>query len=186
MAHTAPPTHARRRGERFFGIVLAVIGCLVAVVAVVALNHPNGRRASAANETALVSTSSSPTSSAAAGQSTASANDPTAAGQSAAAVTTPPPSPVRPALVVLNNTERTGLAAGAADTFRHGGWTVTSVADYANDILSTAAYYDPSVPGAQAAADQLQKQFPAIKRVEPRFGDLPAGPIVVVLTDDYS
>ena len=45
---------------------------------------------------------------------------------------------------------------------------------------------DPSVTGAQAAAEALQSQFPAIKRVKERFGGLPGGPIVVVLTSDYS
>jgi hypothetical protein len=70
--------------------------------------------------------------------------------------------------------------------FRQGGWTVTSTGDFQGDILSTAAYYDPSVTGAQAAAEALQSQFPAIKRVKERFGGLPGGPIVVVLTNDYS
>jgi hypothetical protein len=42
------------------------------------------------------------------------------------------------------------------------------------------------VAGAQASAQALRAQFPAIKRVEPKFGSLPAGPIVVVLTSDYS
>ena len=56
-----------------------------------------------------------------------------------------------------------------------------------NDILSTCAYYDPSVVGAQAAATALQAQFPAIKRVEPQFAELAAynSPIVVILTPDY-
>jgi len=32
----------------------------------------------------------------------------------------------------------------------------------------------------------LQQQFPAIKRVKERFAELPPGPIVIVLTSDYS
>jgi hypothetical protein len=63
---------------------------------------------------------------------------------------------------------------------------VTRFDNYQNDILSTCAYYDPSVDGAEAAAQALQQQFPAIKRVKPRFAELPSGPIVVVLTPDYS
>ncbi|HZC72934.1 MAG TPA: LytR C-terminal domain-containing protein [Jatrophihabitans sp.] len=95
-------------------------------------------------------------------------------------------------LIVLNNTTTTGLAAQAAQRFEGGGWTVTSVSNYQNSILSTCAYYDPAVTGAKAAATALQRQYPTIKRVAPRFAPdpgaepLPAGPIVVVLTPDYS
>jgi hypothetical protein len=63
---------------------------------------------------------------------------------------------------------------------------VTSTGNLVNSIISTCAYYDPNVEGAQAAATALQAQFPAIKRVVPKFAELPAGPIVVVLTADYA
>ena len=89
-------------------------------------------------------------------------------------------------LVVLNNTTTSGLAAQAAKRFEQGGWTVTSYGDLTNEIISTCAYYDPSVPGAQAAALALQQQYPTIKRVKAKFSGLPAGPVVVVLTPDYS
>lgn len=89
-------------------------------------------------------------------------------------------------LLVLNNTTITGLASQAAQTFEAGGWTVTSFGNYTNDIISTCAYYDPDVTGAKAAATALQDQFPTIQRVEPKFAGLPAGPIVVVLTPDYT
>ena len=39
---------------------------------------------------------------------------------------------------------------------------------------------------AQAAAEALMQQFPAIKRTKEKFGALPAGPVVVVLTADYT
>jgi hypothetical protein len=89
-------------------------------------------------------------------------------------------------LVVLNSTTTTGLADTAKQRFEQGGWTVTSTDNITNDILSTCAYYDPSDPANQAAALQLQQQFPAIKRVKERFAELPSGPIVIVLTTDYS
>ena len=57
---------------------------------------------------------------------------------------------------------------------------------YDNQIVSTVAYYDPATPNAQAAATALKAQFPAIKRVVAKFAELPAGPLVVVLTSDYS
>ena len=97
-----------------------------------------------------------------------------------------PPTPVQAPLVVLNNTTTTGLAGRAAERFRAAGWTVTSVGNLRNSILSTCAYYDPDVPGAQDAAATLKAQFPGIKRVEPKFAQLPAGPVVVVLTPDWS
>ena len=87
---------------------------------------------------------------------------------------------------MLNNTDKTGLAETAAASFRAGGWTVTSTGNLVNNIISTCAYYDPSVANAQAAANALKAQFPAIKRVVAKFSGLPAGPIVVVLTTDYS
>ena len=89
-------------------------------------------------------------------------------------------------LIVLNNTTIGQLAQQAADRFRAGGWTVTSVGNLQNEILSTCAYYDPSDPQAKAAAHALRQQFPTIKRTKPKFPELPAGPVVVVLTPDYS
>jgi hypothetical protein len=89
-------------------------------------------------------------------------------------------------LVVLNNTSTPGLAAAAAHRFQAGGWTVRSTGNLVNDIISTCAYYDPASKGAQAAAEALRAQFPAIKRVEPRFPELPSAPVVVVLTADYA
>jgi hypothetical protein len=89
-------------------------------------------------------------------------------------------------LIVLNNTTISGLAKQAAARFESGGWTVTKYDNYQNDILSTCAYYDPSNPQAESAARALQEQYPTIKRVKPRFAELPEGPVVVVLTPDYS
>jgi LytR cell envelope-related transcriptional attenuator len=89
-------------------------------------------------------------------------------------------------LIVLNNTTTQGLASRAAERFEAGGWTVSHFDNYQNDIASTCAYYDPSDPSAEAAAQALQEQFPAIKRIKPKFAELPAGPVVVVLTPDYT
>jgi hypothetical protein len=88
-------------------------------------------------------------------------------------------------LVVLNDTTIAGLANQASQSFQSGGWTVKQIGNLQNSILSTCAYYDPAVPGAHASALLLQHQFPAIKRVKPRFPELPSAPIVVVLTPDY-
>jgi hypothetical protein len=90
-------------------------------------------------------------------------------------------------LIVLNDTNTANLAKNAVARFEGAGWNITTYDEnYNNDIISTAAYYDPSVTGAKKAAAALQKQFPTIRRVVPRFPQLPNGPIVVILTSDYS
>jgi hypothetical protein len=108
--------------------------------------------------------------------------------------TTPPGSETAPApdavksvpLIVLNNTTIQGLAQQAADQFKAGGWNVTSVGNLQNDIISTCAYFERGDPQAKAAAKALRQQYPTIKRTKPKFPELPAGPVVVVLTPDYS
>ena len=39
---------------------------------------------------------------------------------------------------------------------------------------------------AKGAAEELQNEYPTIQRVEPKFDGLVSGPVVVVLTPDYS
>jgi hypothetical protein len=85
-------------------------------------------------------------------------------------------------LIVLNNTSVAGLAKTATDKLRSDGWTVTRYDNYNNDIVSTCAYYDPSVRGAKAAAEALRAQYSWIQRAKERFAELPSGPVVVVLT----
>jgi hypothetical protein len=175
----------RRQRERIAGILVAGIGFAVLIVAIFALREPNGHVAAAqsgqrtgASNVARNSTSPHPT------KSTSSAPRTDESHASFKVKDVP--------LIVVNNTTVTGLAAQAAQRFEAGGWTVTSVGNYQNSILSTCAYYDPSVSGAKAAATALQRQYPTIKRVEPRFAPspeaepLPSGPVVVVLTPDYS
>jgi hypothetical protein len=148
-------------------------------VAIVALREPNGHGATAAaGRTSALSSTHAPTPTASKTHPASSA-PPTADVQSGARVKDVP-------LVVLNNTTTTGLAKQAAQRFESGGWTVTRYDNYQNSILSTCAYYDPAQPGSKAAAEALQAQYPTIKRVEPKFAELPSGPIVVVLTPDYS
>ncbi len=175
----------RQRRERLAGIALAALGVVVLVVALIALRQPSKDSTQAGSVTSTKSaqrSSSAPTTTSTHPSSAA----PSSSASSSASGSTSPASDGRLPLVVLNNTTVTGLAAQASDRFKAGGWTVTSFGNYQNDILSTCAYYDPSVPNAEQDARRLQAQFPAIKRVEPKFPELPAGPIVVVLTPDYS
>jgi len=163
-----------------------VLGVVVLVIAIIALRQPNGHQA--ALHTSAVADSSSTGSSAPAPSSTPptspSSSSPAAPTSTTPTVSTDPLKAIP--LIVLNNTNKTGLADTAAGRFRAGGWTVTSTGNLVNTIASTVAYYDPSVANAQAAATALQAQFPAIKRVVAKFSGLPAGPIIVVLTSDYS
>ena len=89
-------------------------------------------------------------------------------------------------LIVLNNTAPAGAENTAQQEFKQAGWTVSYVSTLDNQILSTCVYYDPAIPNALAAAKRLQQQFPAIRRVMPRFAELPPGPLVVVLTSDFT
>ena len=168
----------RRQADRIGGVLLSVLGVVVAVVALVALRHPNGRQAKAvALGTSTVTATSTQTQTA-----QPSTHAPTSPHKSGSTSATAHPIP----LVVLNNTSTSGLALTAKHRFEAAGWTVTSTGNISNDILSTCAYYDPTDPANQQAALELQQRVPAIKRVKERFPELPVAPIVVVLTTDYS
>lgn len=180
----------RRHKERLAGIILAMLGVAVLVVAVIAISEPKDAtkntaadRSSGAGTATRVAPSSNASSKAppkstprSGGTSGSRGGDDTSS--SSAAKDVP--------LVVLNNTTVSGLAKTAADRFRNGGWTVNDTGNLQNDILSTCAYYDPSDAAAEKAARALRRQFPTIKRVQPKFPELPNGPLVVVLTPDYS
>ncbi len=164
----------------------------VLVIAIFALREPNGHVGSAApaptsggaKNTSPAKQSTPPRSGSTGGtaNNTGSASTPGSGTNTQAA----PDSLKSVPLVVLNNTTVAQLAQQAADQFRAGGWTVTSVGNLQNEILSTCAYYDPNDPQAKAAAQALQQQFPVIKRTKAKFPELPAGPVVVVLTPDYT
>jgi hypothetical protein len=175
-----PELPPRRRADRLGGIVLSVLGVAVAVVAVVALRHPNGRQAKPVSlQSGAVTTTATATTT----------HTATPTGRPSGSASSHPQSSNathRVPLVVLNSTTTTGLADVARKRFEQGGWTVTSVGNISNDILSSCAYYDPSDPAAEQAAVQLQQQFSEIKRVKEKFPELPAGPVVVVLTSDFS
>jgi hypothetical protein len=179
MTSRVPTPPNRRRIDRVSGSVLAVLGIAVAVVALVALRHPNGRQAKPVSLRTTSTATSTVTATKTVPKPPASTPH-TTPGSATSATSHPIP------LVVLNSTSVQGLADTARQRFEAGGWKVTSADNITNDIISTCAYYDPTSPGAQQAAEQLQQQFPAIKRVKEKFPELPAGPVVIVLATDYS
>lgn len=177
-ANSPPPATRRvpRRAERVVGAVLAILGMAIAVIAIIALQHPSGRAAS--------------TSTVGAGSRAVASARPSAGPVRSAtrSAVTPTPAPAPGAavpLVVLDSSGNPARADVAAARFRSAGWQVSSTGELSNDILSTCAYYDPNDPAAQPAASLLQQQFPAIARVKEKFPELPSGPIVVVLTAGY-
>jgi hypothetical protein len=186
MVHLAPLPPWRRRAQRIIGSLLAALGVVVLVIAIIALRQPNGHQAALHTSAVAQSSSIAPSTASAAPTSTAPASSSSAPASSTPASSTSSASLQSVPLIVLNSTNKTGLADTAAGRFKAGGWTVSSTGNLVNNIISTCAYYDPNVPNAQAAATALRAQFPAIKRVVAKFDGLPAGPIVVVLTSDYS
>ena len=175
--------------------MLAVVGVVVLIVAVVALHDPRSDGSQNAGKSVAVSDSDASGTPSASRTATAPSATPTrtgtttappvSLGSSAADASAASAAAKSVPLVVLNNTTVSGLAKTAATRFEQGGWTVTSSGNFSNNIISTCAYYDPDTTGAKAAAEALQAQYPTIKRVEPKFAELPSGPVVVVLTPDY-
>jgi hypothetical protein len=168
-----------------------VIGVAVLIVAIIALRNPKHTATTAGSDTRTSTPSataplSAPESRVPSTSTSKSRSSSTSSVPSSATQTTPSAIGSLP-LVVLNDTTTANLARDAAQRFEGGGWDVTSFDEnYQNDIVSTVAYFDPSVAGAKRAAKALQRQYPTIKRVVAKFPELPAGPIVVVLTTDYT
>jgi hypothetical protein len=175
----------QQRRDRLAGIGLGILGVVVLTMAIFALRDRGGG-SPASRDAAPPARQTSSAVSLGVEPSHTSRTHPSSAPPSSTAPSSSAPAHVaKVPLVVENNTSTTGLAANAETRLEAGGWTVTSIGTMTNDIVSTCAYYDPSVSGAKAAAKALRAQFPWIKRVEPRFPELAAGPVVVVLTWDY-
>jgi hypothetical protein len=164
-----------------------VIGVAVLIVAIIALRNPKHTATTAGSDTRTSTPSvTAPLSSSPSRAPSTSTSKSKSAAPSSPAPTTSSAVGSLP-LVVLNDAGTANLARDAAQRFEGGGWDVTSYDEnYQNDIVSTVAYFDPNVAGAKRAAKALQRQYPTIQRVVPKFPELPAGPIVVVLTSDYT
>ena len=98
--------------------------------------------------------------------------------------TTPSPSPAAPVpLTVLNDSTVSGLATQTAAQFHAAGWPIAEIGNLQGETPVTTVYY---APGERAAAEELARQFPGIRDVEPRYAGLPGADLTVVLTGDYS
>ncbi len=168
----------RRQRERVVGILIGVLGIAVLVIAFLALRNPHHAATAAGTDTHQSTPQQSPS-----GRISSS----TSTSPSGSSSTSKPGAIGSQPLIVLNQTTTADLAQQAAQRFKHAGWQVSSTQEgYQNDVITTTAYYDPNVAGAKRAALALQRQFTTIHRVAERFTQLPAGPVVVVLTTDYS
>lgn len=170
--------------------MLVSLGVIVLVVAVLALVNRHGTN-NTANRTVIVTGTpsrsnvpESPSVSKSSGSPTTRSSSPTSAPAGSTSASSSPPAAGALPVVVLNNTRLSGLGARAAAELQAQGYTVTSVGNYRNNIVSTCAYYDPSTPGAEQAAAALQSKFSWIARTKAKFDGLPAGPVVLVLTAD--
>ena len=204
MAHALPASPGDRRRNRL--IVTALVAAVIVALAVGGLVISNHRHHSTATPptssstgTPSIASTTSPTPSAPATAptttttATTTATTATTTGATKIKTTTPAttvaprtPAVAKVDLVVANNTGRDGLAATARSRFEAAGWTVTRVGNVSGGFLSSCAFYDPGNAANLVAAQALRAEFPAIKRVEPRFSRLPVAPIVVVLAGDYS
>jgi hypothetical protein len=86
------------------------------------------------------------------------------------------------AIVVLNETTRSGLASTAAAALRAKGWTVIGVGNFRGVVTATTVYYPV---GHIAAAQAAAKSLPTPPRVLPRFGNLSTTRLTVVVATNY-
>ena len=151
-----------------------MVGVSVAAIAVVALNGPPSQQVASASETLRTahpagSTTSKPSPSSSARSSHGPAGSATASssGSSSSELDRLERRLDRIErrlggklpVIVLNNTSATPGSV-AADRFRQAGWTVSDVSTFTGDILSTAAYYDPNVAGAQFGRNRAAAGIP--------------------------
>jgi hypothetical protein len=85
-------------------------------------------------------------------------------------------------VTVLNNSRRSGLGHQVAAEVQAKGWPIARVGNYRGRIAATTVYY---ASGQLAQAQALARQFPQIRRVEPRFAGLPGHGLTLVVTRDW-
>lgn len=178
MSHSAPPAQHRSRLELAGGIAALALAIVCGIFALSALAHPKGRESVKAG--VIPSSSASHAAPSSAGAKRPAASGSTGSGQNQTRGSS------RPAVLVLNNSTDPRKTATAIQRLAAGGWSASNGGSFSGSILSTAVYYDPSVAGAQSAATSLQAQFPSVQRVKQKFDGLPPGPLILILTSDYS
>jgi hypothetical protein len=179
----SPPSDPRRR--RLIGSVIAVVAVAAGIGLLVAVNghstHKTRRPHSAAHGTPSTHRPShTPSKKPSSAPPTHASAQPTTPGQSQ---NPPPPgAATHEPLTVLNNSLIHNLADDAAATFREHGWSVRLVGNVKGRFWQTTAYY---APGFEDQAKELQRAFPRITRVLPRYEGLPGGGNLTVVVTKY-
>ncbi len=85
-------------------------------------------------------------------------------------------------VVVLNQTDRNGLAARTAAALGDQGWSVAETGNFRGTVSVTTVYYPA---GAETAAAVLAADLAITARTLPRLDTLSETALSIVLTDDY-
>ncbi|MGZ4591663.1 MAG: LytR C-terminal domain-containing protein [Oryzihumus sp.] len=162
-------------------LAILAVASLITALYVWRGEDPGPPEAAAATTAALAKPSSTP----AAGTKAAATPPPTSTPPATSAATSAPATSAaaaQPSVVVLNQTRRHGLASTVADRLRGRGWTVTNVGNFRGNVPATTVYYPA---GAEAAATAAAGNLPTPARIRPRFGNLSATRLTIVVTDNY-
>ncbi len=87
-----------------------------------------------------------------------------------------------PEVVVLNQTERAGLAGAVAARLREQGFDVVGTGSFRGTVPATTVYFPEA---ADREALVVAKALPGEPRTRPRFGNLSSELLTVVVTDSY-
>lgn len=156
----------RTRGD-VIGVIASSLFAVLAVLALVAVVYIvlNGNRDDSPTTAPQGSQSSEPTGS----------NEPSG-GQSK------PPAEKVP-VIVLNSTDRSGLAADATETIKAQDWETGEPANYAGSELSQTTVFYPD--GMKGSAQLLQDEFPDITAVKPAQDGMSNSSLTLVLGSDW-
>jgi cytoskeletal protein RodZ len=182
---------ARHTGWIVFAWAALACGVLVAAgIGVLKIVDNNNQFTDTSTSAA---TSSAPSSSAPASSSSASST-PSSPASSASQTPTAPSTPTPlldpskidssvTSIVVLNSTQRAGLAANASGILKNGGWVVRSTGDTASAASTSTVYYTNSAADNQSIALGIAQKL-GITNVQPSTA-FPNATITVVLGSDY-
>jgi hypothetical protein len=182
-SHRAAPARSETM-RRLIPPVAAVTSVVVVVLLLIVINSRPERSGAGP---AVVSPAPGPpsTTTTAPTSSTAPVTAATTAG--APPVEEPPatasPAAQKPAVTVLNNSRRAGLASRVAAQLSRGGWPIAQVGNFRGRIRQTTIYY---AAGQIDAARSLAHQFRQIARIAGRFAGLPGHGLTLVVTRDWS
>lgn len=166
------------------GAVASVVVVIVLLLFLNSRSTPSGPAPGAVEErpsptpaAASHSPSATPSTSA-----SASASPPASAPPTSEPPATAQPTVAKAPVTVLNNSRRSGLASDVAAQVHAKGWPIAKVGNYRGRIATTTVYY---AAGQLPQARELAREFPQIRRVEPRFDGLPGQGLTLVVTRDW-